>query len=107
MALAATVSRKALAARNPAFTRNPAPIAAVSSRPVSCQSQLLSTVAAAGDVDAPISVVLGAAVVVSLVASAIVPLALSPGKKAADKIFAATEKAPLDKKPVAGKKAKK
>ncbi|GIL85193.1 hypothetical protein Vretimale_10815 [Volvox reticuliferus] len=107
MALAATVSRKALAVYNPAFKRSAAPVCAVPSRRVSCRSQLLSTVAAVGDVDAPISVVVGAAVAISLVATAIVPLALNPGQKAADKMFAATEKAPLDKKPAAGKKAKK
>jgi hypothetical protein len=38
------------------------------------------------------------AIVVSLIATAIVPLALSPGQKASDKIFEAKQRAPLDNK---------
>ena len=37
------------------------------------------------------------AIVVTLVATAIVPLALKPGDDAAQKIFSAKQKAPLDK----------
>lgn len=39
------------------------------------------------------------AIVVTLVATAIVPLALKPGDDAAQKIFSAKQKAPLDKEP--------
>ncbi|GLC43411.1 hypothetical protein PLESTB_001554600 [Pleodorina starrii] len=111
MALSA-LTRKPVVARSPVVTRIPAAVSAVSSRRVSCRSQLLSTIAAVGDVDAPIGVVVGAAVVISLVATAIVPIALNPGQQAANKIFSVTEKTPLDKKaaagkPAAGKKAKK
>ena len=38
------------------------------------------------------------AIVVTLVATAIIPLALKPGDDAAQKLFAAKQKAPLDKK---------
>lgn len=47
--------------------------------------QELALLAAAGDVDAPIGVVIGGAIVVTLVATAIVPLALKPGDDAAQK----------------------
>ncbi|KXZ55153.1 hypothetical protein GPECTOR_3g301 [Gonium pectorale] len=95
-------TRASFAARGHAAT--PAPLR----RNVAAQShaQLLSTIAAAGDVDAPISVVVGAAVVVSLAATALIPLVLNPGQEAANKIFAVTEKKPIDKKPAAGKKGK-
>jgi len=52
-----------------------------------CRSSWQELIAAAGDVDAPIGVIVGGAIVVTLVATAIVPLALSPGQSAADQIF--------------------
>ena len=44
------------------------------------------------------------AIVVTLVSTAIIPLALKPGQEAADKVFAAKQKAPLDKSKGAAKK---
>lgn len=58
----------------------------------------LLQLAAAGDVDAPPGVLIGAAVLITVVATAIIPIALKPGDDAAQKIFAAKEKRPLDKK---------
>ena len=37
------------------------------------------------------------AIVVTLVSTAIIPLALKPGQEAADKVFAAKQRNPLDK----------
>jgi hypothetical protein len=51
--------------------------------PRAALQQLMMTVAdaAPGDVDAPIGVVIGAALVVAVVATAIIPLALKPGAR--------------------------
>ena len=76
-------------------------------RRVSCRAAgWQELIAAAGDVDAPIGVVVGGAVVVTLVATAILPLVLNPGQQAADKIFSAKQQKPLDKKPIGKKKGK-
>ncbi|GFR39720.1 hypothetical protein Agub_g201 [Astrephomene gubernaculifera] len=108
MALSAVVGRRACVTTRPAIKPNPVAVSAIPSRKVTCRSQMLATLAAVGDVDAPIGVVVGAAIVISLAATALVPLALNPGQQAANKIFSATEKAPLDKKPSApAKKSKK
>ncbi|KAG2448479.1 hypothetical protein HYH02_006371 [Chlamydomonas schloesseri] len=86
MALTTLASRKAAVTSSVAARKAvPAPI----SRKVSTR--------AVGDVQAPIEYAIGAAVIVSLVATAIIPIALKPGQEAADKIFVAKQKAPLDK----------
>jgi hypothetical protein len=46
------------------------------------------------------------AIVVTLIATAIVPLALKPGQEASDRIFEAKQKAPLDNKTGPGKPKK-
>lgn len=75
----------------PVFASAPKPVR----KPVVCKSYEL--LAAAGDVDAPVAVPLIAALVVTAVVTAVVPAYLNRGQEAADKIFAAKEKAPLDK----------
>lgn len=67
-------------------------------RQTACKSQLLSTLAEVGEVDAPIGVVVGAAVLITVAATALVPLALNPGQQAADKIFKGKSDSPLDKR---------
>ncbi|GAX81760.1 hypothetical protein CEUSTIGMA_g9188.t1 [Chlamydomonas eustigma] len=61
--------------------------------------------AAVGTVDAPIGVVIGGAVLVTLASTALIPLVLNPGQEAADKIFSAKDNGPRQKTSV--KKSKK
>jgi len=57
-----------------------------------CKASWQESLAAVGDVDAPIGVIFAGAVVVTLVATAVVPLALNPGQKAANQIFDSKQK---------------
>ncbi|GBF92771.1 hypothetical protein Rsub_05390 [Raphidocelis subcapitata] len=66
----------------------------------------LALLAAAGDVEAPPGALLIAAVAITLAATVLVPLALKPGDDAAQKIFNARDKKPLDKKKPAATKGK-
>ncbi|PNW88737.1 hypothetical protein CHLRE_01g042200v5 [Chlamydomonas reinhardtii] len=98
MALTTLASRKAAA------------FSSVSSRKVALAptpaKRMVST-RAVGDVNAPIEYAVGAAILVSLVATAIIPIVLNPGQQAADKIFNAKQKAPLDKPTTPGKNSGK
>mmetsp|Transcript_36060 Transcript_36060/g.80254 ORF Transcript_36060/g.80254 Transcript_36060/m.80254 type:complete len:110 (-) Transcript_36060:802-1131(-) len=104
-------SRKVASSRA-AVTKPQLRVAPIRRSPLVCRAnlpQVLADVAAGapGSVDAPIGVVIGAAAVVTVAVTALIPLALNPGQEAADKIFAAKQKAPLDSKRTTIKKSKK
>jgi mannitol-specific phosphotransferase system IIBC component len=61
-------------------------------------------IAAAGDVDAPVAVPIVAALVVTAAVTFAVPAYLNSGQKAADQIFSAKERNPLDNKKTSAQK---
>ncbi|KAG2493058.1 hypothetical protein HYH03_008721 [Edaphochlamys debaryana] len=105
MALATRVARPAVVGRQAV---RPAPVVArrVAARALPMEMLQLA-VAGTGEVEAPIGVVIGAAILVTIAGTALIPLALSPGQKAADQIFGETQKKPLDKGKAAEKKVLK